>query len=575
MLSYFKDRLHLLSIFASLTLVLFAGCQAPPEPADLVLKGGRIVTLDEHTPEAEALAVRDGRIAALGTSKEIENHIGDSTKVIDLGGSLAIPGFIESHGHFTGIGNAKMILDLMHVKNWDEVVQMVADAAGEAEPGQWILGRGWHQAKWDKVPEPNVDGLPFHDSLSKASPDNPVLLTHASGHASLANARAMELAGVNRSTKPPDGGEIVKDRRGRPIGVFRETAQGLIRRVVAADRDKRTEEEVKSELKQQIQLAAEECLSNGITSFQDAGSSFATVDMLKSMVDQGELPLRLWVMLRIPNSQLRERIKDYRMINYGDSRLTVRALKRSIDGALGPHGAWLLEPYSDLPSSSGLNTASVESVTETAAIAMENEFQLCVHAIGDRANRETLDIFEKVFAANPDKSGLRWRVEHAQHLHPDDIPRFGQLGVIPAMQGIHCTSDGPYVPIRLGEKRTQEGAYVWQKLMAAGALISNGTDAPVEDVSAIDSFYATVSRKLKDGTVFLPNERMSRMEALRSYTINAAYAAFEEDAKGSLSVGKLADITVLDRDILEVTEDEIPGTQVLYTIVGGNVEFKK
>jgi len=264
-----------------------------------------------------------------------------------------------------------------------------------------------------------------------------------------------------------------------------------------------------------------------------------------------------------------------KIVNYGDHMLTVRAIKRSIDGALGPHGAWLLRPYEDLPGSSGLNTSTVESVEETARLAIENDFQLAVHAIGDRANRETLDIFERAFRAHPDRTGLRWRVEHAQHLHPDDIPRFGEMGVIASMQGIHCTSDAPYVLERLGERRAEEGAYVWQKLYATGAVIANGTDAPVEDVDPIASYYASVSRRLKDGSVFFPDQRMSRMEALRSYTIDAAYAGFEEDIKGSLTPGKLADITVMSHDILTVPEEEIPNTQVVYTIVGGKVMYSR
>jgi predicted amidohydrolase YtcJ len=263
------------------------------------------------------------------------------------------------------------------------------------------------------------------------------------------------------------------------------------------------------------------------------------------------------------------------MIDYGNGYLTVRAIKRQIDGALGSRGAWLLEPYSDKPDSTGLNTTPASSIAETARLAMEHGYQLCVHAIGDRANRETLDIFEQAFKANPGKRDLRWRVEHAQHLSAADIPRFGRLGVIAAMQGIHCTSDAPYVPARLGARRAEEGAYVWQKLMKTGAVIANGTDAPVEDVDPIPSYYASVSRKLKDGTAFYPDQRMSRMEALKSYTINGAYAAFEEGNRGSLTAGKYADITVLSKDILTVPDDEILSTKVTMTIVGGKVRYRR
>jgi predicted amidohydrolase YtcJ len=281
------------------------------------------------------------------------------------------------------------------------------------------------------------------------------------------------------------------------------------------------------------------------------------------------------VMVREGNAREAPLLAKYRTIDYGNGHLTVRAMKRQIDGALGSRGAWLLEPYSDKPDSVGLNTASIADLTETARLAMANDFQLCIHAIGDRANRETLNIFEQAFKANPAKRDLRWRIEHAQHLSPQDIPRFGQLGVIASMQGIHCTSDAPYVIERLGAKRAEEGAYVWQKLMNTGAVVSNGTDAPVEDVDPIANYYATVSRKTKTGQVFYGDQRMTRMEALKSYTLNPAYAAFEESSKGSLKVGKLADMTVLSKDITAIPEEEIPAAHVSYTIVGGRIVYRK
>ena len=296
---------------------------------------------------------------------------------------------------------------------------------------------------------------------------------------------------------------------------------------------------------------------------------------MKQMIDDKTIGVRLWVMVREGNQREAPLLAKYRTIDYGDSHLTVRAIKRQIDGALGSRGAWLLEPYADKPDSVGLNTASVAEIAETARLAMANDYQLCVHAIGDRANRATLDIFEQAFKANPAKRNLRWRVEHAQHLSLQDIPRFGQLGVIASMQGIHSTSDAPYVLERLGARRAEEGAYVWQKLMKSGAVVSNGTDAPVEDVDPIANYYATVSRRTHDGKVFFGDQRMSRMEALRSYTLNGAYAAFEETSRGSLKVGKLADMTVLSRDITTIDESEIPTARVVYTIVAGEVLFKR
>jgi predicted amidohydrolase YtcJ len=349
------------------------------------------------------------------------------------------------------------------------------------------------------------------------------------------------------------------------MGAFRETAAGLLapaRQGATAPDPRRV-----------ALLAQEESFAKGITSFHDAGSGFGTVDLWKDMVDDGSLRIRLYGMIRASNADLNRNLGAYRTVGYGDDRLTVRSIKVSIDGALGSHGAWLLEPYVDLPTSSGLNTTPVEEIREKARLAMQYDYQLNVDAIGDRGNRETLDIFQEAYSAQGD-GDYRWRVEHAQHLHPDDIPRFGELGVIASMQGVHATSDGPWVEPKLGARRTEDGAYAWQKIMNSGGLIMNGTDAPVEDVDPLASYYSTVSRRMNDGGVFLPGERMSRMEALRSYTINAAYGAFEEDLKGTLEVGKLADVTVLSQNLLTVDEDLIPETEVLFTIVGGEVVYR-
>jgi len=562
------------SILAILVIGFFPGC-LKKTPADLVLTNGKIMTVEETAPEVGALAVSGDRIVAVGTAEKIKRYIGSSTRVIDLKGRTAVPGFIDSHAHFTGVGEARMILDLTKARNWDEIVALVAAAAGRAKPGEWIRGRGWHQEKWDRRPEPNVDGLPFHDSLSRVTPDNPVLLEHASGHSCLANAKAMELGGVTRETADPAGGEIVRDAQGNPIGAFREVAQGLIGRPLYGSELKKTEAERAAQERKAIELAAQECLSKGITSVHDAGASFGTIDLYRSLAEQGRLGVRIYAMIDEGNSGLKQRIAQYRIIGAGQNHLTVRAIKRLLDGALGAHGAWLLEPYADLPSSTGLSTTPIAELKETAQLAMENGFQLCTHAIGDRANREILDIYEQAFAAHPEKQDLRWRVEHAQHLSPSDIPRFGRLGVIAAMQGVHCTSDGPWVIAKLGEKRAREGAYVWRSIMDGGAVICNGTDSPVEDVDPIPSFYSTVTRMMKNGTTFFPEQRLTRKEALRTYTLHGAYAAFQEELLGSLKPGKLADITVLSKDIMTVPEQEIPTTAVLMTIVGGRVLYEK
>jgi hypothetical protein len=566
----------LLSLTIAALAVLAARTSAAPRqqpPADLVLTNGRIVTVSDAMPEVQALAARGDRIVAMGASADMRRFVGPATRVVDLRGQLAVPGLIEGHGHFTGVGEAELQLKLMTTTSWEQIVSMVGAAVKTAKPGHWIYGRGWHQEKWIRRPVPHVEGFPTRASLDAVSPDNPVVLTHASGHASFANSRALQLSGISRTTPDPPGGELVRDASGEPTGLLRERASGLIRR--GAGEAAPTPEERLARRRRILELASREVLSKGITTFQDAGSSFADVDLVKTMVDEDRIGVRLWIMIRESNGVLAENLAKYRMVDYGRGHLTVRAIKHSIDGALGSRGAWLLEPYSDKPDSTGLNTTPIDVIAETAALAVRHGYQLCVHAIGDRANRETLDLFERTFKAGPGRRDLRWRVEHAQHLSASDIPRFGQLGVIASMQGAHCTSDAPYVPERLGLKRAEEGAYVWQKLMKSGAVVSNGTDAPVEDVDPIASYYASVSRKAAGGQVFFPDQRMSRMEALKSYTLNAAFAGFDEGTRGSLEVGKYADVTVLSKDILTVPEDEIPSAQVSYTIVGGKILYKK
>lgn len=545
--------------------------QAPqPSPATLVLRNGSIVTADDARPTAQAMAVNGDTIVALGSNAEIARYVGPNTQVIDLAGQMAMPGFVEGHGHFNGIGQAKLGLELMSTTSWEQIVGMVRDAAAKARPGQWIVGRGWHQEKWTSVPQPNVAGFPLHEALSAASPNNPVVLTHASGHASFANAKAMELSNLTAKTVAPAGGEILKDKAGNPTGLLNETAMGLIRR--GAGEPAPTAEEREAEAMKVIELADQEILSKGVTSFQDAGSSFQDVERFKRAIDTGRLKSRLWVMIRGGGTP--EQLAKGRLIDYGNKHLTVRAIKISVDGALGSRGAWLLAPYSDLVNSSGLGR-DLAPARATAQLAIDHGYQLCLHAIGDRANREVLNLFEEAFTKN-NRNGkdLRWRVEHAQHIHRDDIPRFGQLGVIAAMQGVHATSDAPYVATRLGAERAEEGAYVWQKLMQSGAVVANGTDAPVEDVDPIASYYATVTRKTADGKEFYPGQKMSRIEGLKSYTLWAAYAGFEEHLKGSLTPGKLADITILSKDITRVPDNEIRDAKVVYTIVGGKIVYE-
>ncbi len=555
----------------------FLGCATDEvqELADVVLTNGKVVTVDDALPEAQAIAIRGDRIIAVGTNEEITALVGELTSTIDLAGRLALPGFIEGHGHYTSLGRSKTILDLTQVESWDEIVVMVADAVQSAFPDQWIEGRGWHQEKWNEVPPGSVEGVPTHTTLSAVSNNNPVVLGHASGHAAFVNAYALELAGINNQTPDPPGGTIVRDADGSATGLLRENADGLVYRVVEKEKAQLSEAEKWNEFSHQVELAGEEALSKGVTTFHDAGASFATIDGFKQLADEGRLPVRLYVMVRSEsNVSMDDALPSYRMIGYGGNHLTVRSIKRQIDGALGSHGAWLLEPYEDMPSSTGLWVEEPDDIETTAQLAAKHGFQLNTHAIGDRANREVLDIYERTF---PEGAGgqMRWRIEHAQHVHPDDVRRFADLGVIASMQGVHATSDAPWVYARLGVKRAESGAYLWRSLIEAGVMVTNGTDTPVEDVSPISSLYSSVVRQDRDGNEFFPGQRMTRLEALQSYTINNAYAAFEEDIKGSITVGKLADITVLDRDIMTVPEAEIARAQVDMTIVGGEIRFER
>ena len=558
----------------SILTIIFTGCGNDAEPADTIITNGIVAVVDTSNTIAEAVAIKDGKILAAGSNDEVMKHKGDSTEVLDAKGNFVMPGFIESHAHLSEIGEANKIMDLSNVNNFDELVAAIANAADQVLPGQWIVGRGWHQEKWDPVPQRNVKGYPYHDQLSAATPRNPVYLWHASGHALLANKKAMELAGINDSTENPAGGVILKDEEGNLTGVFEENAADLIIDAFDQYKNELSPEELDREKITLFNLAAAECIRKGITSFHDAGSSFRDIDLLKEMVDSGKIPLRLYVMMLEDNESLREKASDYKMIGYGDNHLTVRAVKQYIDGALGSRGAWMLSPYRDDTTSYGLNVRSISELEETAQICIDNGLQMCTNAVGDRGNREILNIYRDTFMKNDGKNDLRWRVEHAQHLSKRDIPRFAKLGVIAAMQGIHCTSDAVFVKKRLGGWRAKQGAYVWRKLIDAGTVICNGTDAPVEDVDPIPCFYASVTRQLENNSTFYPEQAMTREEALRSYTINGAYAAFEENIKGSLEKGKLADIVILSNNLLTCEDWEIPNTKVLYTIVGGKIVYQ-
>lgn len=555
-----------ISFYLLLCGLLSFGCSVTPEPADFVVLGGTIHTLEPIGVTVEALAAQGQHIVALGSEEDVRPLIGPETEVLDLQGAVAYPGFIDAHAHFLGVGNAQMQLKLQGAQSWDEIVDQVAEAVAETAKGQWIFGRGWHQEKWSEVPEMTVDGLPVHDALSAISPDNPVMLTHASGHAAIVNSLALELAGIIDVTPDPSGGEIVRDSKGRAIGVLRETAENLIYDVLES-------EDTDELFRRKVTLATEECLANGLTSFQDAGSTVKNARRLRALAEAGELQIRLSLMLNESNEAIEPHLDALRVIGAGDGFLTVRGIKRWIDGALGSHGAWLLEPYSDLQTSRGLNTEPLDSMAETARLAMKHGYQFCTHAIGDRANRETLDIYQAEFESHPEADDLRWRIEHAQHLHPEDVGRFKELGVIASIQPTHCTSDGPWVPQRLGESRAESGAYVWRDLLDSGAILAAGTDAPVEAVDTLATFRSAITRKMPDGQAFYPDQKLTREEALHAMTLGAAYAAFEENQKGSLVVGKYADLTVLSDDLLVVPEDGLEAVTVVATVVGGKVRY--
>jgi len=569
---------HLGTIVILIGIVLISACSPTetPEIADMVVHNGNIYTMDETQPVANAVVVKNGDILFVGSSENAMSYIGEETRVIDLEGKTMTPGFIESHGHMMGLGYSELNLDLSGVKNYDELVEVVAEAVSQAEPGEWIIGRGWHQSKW--IPEPEmVDGFQTHEKLSAVSPDNPVYLRHASGHASFANKKAMEIAGVNQMslesfTNEIAGGEIIRDSNGNPTGIFNERAQGVIGRHVPETTE---EKEIRA-----LELAIKACHRNGITSFHDAGVGTSTMDLMQSFKDQGKLGVRMYLMISGPNRDLvQEWYERGPMIDTADHLLTIRSIKLNCDGALGSRGAWLLDEYTDRPGHYGMETLPMDYVLETSRKALEKGFQVCSHAIGDRANQEVLDRYDSAFREFPElATDHRFRIEHAQHLHPDDIVRFGELGVIAAMQAVHMSSDRLWAIDRLGEKRIVEGAYMWQALLASGAKVINGTDVPVEPIDPIASFYASVSRKtlnMEPEGGYEPEQRMTREQALRSYTLDAAYGEFEENVKGSITIGKLADFVIFNQDIMVVDENDILDTEIEMTIVGGKVVWEK
>ncbi len=551
--------------------LLCVSCKSAPE-ADIIIQHATVITLDKTRPRAQAAAIRQGRILFVGSDSAVSAYKGQKTRIIDAGGRMLIPGFIEGHAHFMGLGKALLTVDLRDAQSWDAVVARVARAAAKADSGVWIIGRGWHQEKWKKPPLPNVQGYPLHKALSAATPDNPVLLGHASGHGLMANARAMAAAGITRDTPAPEGGVILRDADGDATGVFLENAETLIYNAYQRNRQRQSDRVRQTEWARQLETATQHCLENGVTTFFDAGAGYETIDFYKQMIEEGKLRTRLWVMVA-PDARIdAAHLKQYRMIGGYNGMLTVRAVKQYADGALGSRGAWMLEPYSDMPGSVGQNVTPMDSIARVARAALQADFQVCTHAIGDRANRETLNVYARVLRGDTLR---RWRIEHAQHIDPADQPRFKALGVIASIQTVHCTSDGSWALRRIGEKRAREGAYVWQNLLKSGAHIANGTDAPVERLSPIENFYAAVTRRLPDGRIFYGAQRLNRLQALKSLTLWNAYAGFLEKELGSISPGKRADLVLLSQNLLTVDENRIPDTKVLMTVLGGKIALNK
>ncbi len=557
-------------LILSLIALFIFGCE--DQKADMIIHNGVIYTMNDLNPITEAVAVGDGKIIALGKYRDLDPLINAKTKIINLSGAMMTPGIIEGHGHFYGLGLAKMQLDLSKTESYQDLIDMVSDAVRNSNPGEWILGRGWHQSKWSDNKDDFVKGFQTHDRLSEVSPKNPVWLKHASGHAGFANQNAMDIANVNRETEFGFGGEIIKDLSKEPTGVFNERAQGLISSHI--DNNLSEDSDIRA-----IELAVKTSLENGITSFHDAGTGKKTIEILREAINRGILKVRIYAMLTSRDTTLlNEWYKKGPEIGTGGDLLTIRSIKLNADGALGSRGAWLIDEYTDRPGHYGMPTQSMEYVYRVAKSGLLSGFQVNSHAIGDKANREILNEYEKVFNEHPDlAANHRWRIEHAQHVAPADIPRFGRMKVIPSIQGIHMSSDRPWAIDRLGKKRIEESAYVWRDLIDHGAILINGSDVPVEPIDPIASFYASTTRKTLKGFPdfgYEPKQKMTRIEALKSYTLNAAYGAFEENIKGSIEIGKYADFTVFSQNLITIPEDKILDTKILYTIVNGVVEYQ-
>ena len=542
--------------------LLPAASAAQQQPADLIVTNARIYTVDERRPFGEAMAIAGGRVRFVGSERGALALKGPRTRVMDLEGRTVIPGMVDAHAHLLGLGMALRTVDLTGTKSYDEVIARVVARARDVPAGTWILGRGWDQNDWGDT------RFPSHEALSRAVPDHPVYLTRVDGHAALVNARAMTAANLTAPATNPEGGRIERLANGAPSGVLVDRAMGMVGRAIPpASRD---------EVRAAILAAVKDANRWGLTGIHDAGVARATIDVYEELAREGRYDLRNYVMIASDDATLDHYLKRGPQNALYDGRIWIRAIKISADGALGSRGAALLEPYSDSPEHSGLITTPRERIEQVAVRALRSGFQLNVHAIGDRANRTVLDAFEAALGTVP-TADHRFRVEHAQILHYSDIPRFAQLDVIPSMQASHQTSDMYWAGNRLGPTRLL-GAYAWRALLQTGVIIPNGSDFPVEQVNPLVSFHSAVTRQDEHNWPtggWLAEQRMTREEALKSMTLWAAIAAFQEAELGSLAPGKLADFVVLDQDIMSIAPERILATQVVATYLGGRAVYER
>jgi predicted amidohydrolase YtcJ len=554
-------RLAILASLATSALSARAAAQAA-QAADLVVTNARIYTVDDTHPFVDAMAVRGGRVVYVGPARGALTFKGPATRTIDLGGRTVVPGFTDAHVHLLDLGQALRSVDLVGTKSFDEVVQRVAERAKSAPPGTWIQGHGWDQNDWGDT------RFPTHDKLSAAVPNHPVVLSRVDGHALLANAAAMKAAGVTAASRDPSGGRIERDPSRAPTGVFVDNAMELVARAMPAPSH--------DEMQTAIAGAIKEAQRWGLTGVHDAGVARITIDLYEEMAKAGQYDLRNYVMVANDDATIDHYLQRGPQSALYDGRLWIRAIKIVADGALGSRGAALLDPYSDDPKNTGLLTVPAGRVRDVSVRALRAGFQVNVHAIGDRANRVVLDEFEAAFNTVP-AADPRFRIEHAQIISPDDIPRFARLGVIPSMQASHQTSDMYWAGTRIGPTRLL-GSYAWRSLLNTGIVIANGTDFPVEQVNPLITFHASIARQDAESWPaggWYPEQRMTREEALKSMTIWPAYASFSERELGSLTPGKYADFVVLDQDIMRVPAELILQTHVVATYLGGRMVYER